>query len=144
MCGLRGRKGRWIGTAATLLIPAIMVFVKIPGPQGNPIPAWKAIWPAFGATNQLLGALALLVVYTWMRYEGRKAVYVLVPMIFMFVTTLTALAQLVYRNLWGTGSAFVGVVSLVLGILAVAVLINTVGRLRTMTPVRPTGVIETV
>ena len=143
LCGLRGRKGRWIGTAATLLIPAIMVFVQIPGPQGIPIPAWKAIWPAFGATNQLLGALALLVVYTWLRHEGRKAVYVLIPMIFMFVTTLTALVQLVYQNLLGPGSVFVGVVSLVMAVLAVAVLINAVGRLRTMTPVRAPEAIET-
>jgi carbon starvation protein len=135
LTGLRGRQGRWLGTAATLLIPAIMVFVEIPGPAGQPIPAWKAIWPAFGATNQLLGALALLVVYTWMRQEGRKAIYVLVPMIFMFVTTLIALAQLVYQNLIGTGSAFVGVVSMVLALLAVAVLVSTVLRLRTMKPV---------
>jgi carbon starvation protein len=83
------------------------------------------------------------VVYTWLRHEGRKALYVLIPMIFMFVTTLTALVQLVYQNLWGPGSVFVGVVSLVLAVLAVAVLINTVGRLRTMTPVRAPEAIET-
>jgi len=105
---LRGAAGRLLGTALTLALPAVMVFVEIPGPQGTPIPAWKAIWPAFGATNQLLGALALLVVYTWLRSQGRKAIYILLPMIFMFVTTLTALAQLVRRNLFGPGSVFVG------------------------------------
>jgi carbon starvation protein len=133
--GIRGMAGRLFCTALTLLVPAIMVFVEIPGPQGTPIPAWKAIWPAFGATNQLLGALALLVVYTWLRHEGRKAVYILLPMIFMFVTTLTALVQLVARNLFGSGSAFVGGISLVLAILAVAVLVNAVMRLRIVKPV---------
>ncbi len=125
----RGTVGRLLSTGLTLLLPAVMVFVEIPGPQGTPIPAWKAIWPAFGATNQLLGALALLVVYTWLRHQGRRAVYILIPMVFMFVTTLTALALLVQRNLFGAGSVFVGSVSLVLAVLGVAVLVNSLVRL---------------
>lgn len=124
LSGLRGPAGRYLGTAVTLLLPAIMVFVEIPGPQGQPIPAWKAIWPAFGATNQLLAAFALLVVHTWLRHEGRKAVYILVPMLFMFVTTLIALFQLVYRNLLGKGTVLVGVLSAILFVLALIVLAN--------------------
>ncbi|MBM3860384.1 MAG: carbon starvation protein A [Verrucomicrobia bacterium] len=125
---MRGTAGRLIGTAATLLLPTIMVFVAIPGPNGQPIPAWKAIWPAFGATNQLLAAFALLVVHTWLRHEGRKATYIFVPMIFMFITTLIALTQLVYKNLLGQGSVFVGVLSLILFVLALVVLVNALRR----------------
>jgi len=124
LTGLRGAAGRFLGTAATLALPAVMVFVVIPGPQGQPIPAWKAIWPAFGATNQLLAAFALLVVHTWLRHEGRRAVYIFVPMIFMFITTLIALTQLVYQNLLRQGSVFVGVLSLILWVLALVVLLN--------------------
>ena len=120
-----------VGTVATLVLPAVMVFVVIPGPGGQPAPVWKAIWPAFGATNQLLGALALLVVYSWLRREGRRAWFILIPMVFMFVTTLTALVQLVGRNLLGDGSRFVGGVSVVLGLLSLAVLVNAARRWRT-------------
>ena len=126
----KGTAGRYLGTALTMVIPAVMIFVEIPGADGKPVAAWKAIWPAFGATNQLLGALALLVVYTWLRHEGKKTTYILVPMVFMCVTTLTALVQLVAQNLFGTGSVFVGAISLVLGLLAVALIVNTFWRLR--------------
>ncbi|NQU11560.1 carbon starvation protein A [bacterium] len=132
LTGLHGHAGRLIGTAVTLVLPAVMVFVAIPGPNGQPVPAWKAIWPAFGATNQLLGALALLVVYTWLRHEGRRAWFVLIPMVFMFVTTLIALVQLVWQNLLGDGSRFVGGVSLVLGLLSLAVLVNGIRSWRTL------------
>lgn len=127
---LKGRMGRLTATVATLAVPALMIFVEIPGPQGQPIPAWKAIWPAFGATNQLLGAFGLLVVYTWLKHAGKKTVYVFVPMLFMCVTALTALVQLVAQNLLGKGSLFIGWVSLGLALLAVALIVNAFWRLR--------------
>jgi carbon starvation protein len=120
--GLRGSAGRLLGTAITLLGPAFMVFRQIPGPGGAPLPAWQAIWPAFGATNQLLAALALLVVYAWMRSLGKRAWFVFVPMAFMCVTTLTALVQLVVKNLFEQGSPVVGGLSLVLALLAIFVI----------------------
>ncbi|MCG3148374.1 MAG: Peptide transporter CstA [Verrucomicrobiae bacterium] len=146
--GLTGTVGRYVGTAATLAIPAVMVFVQIEGPTGQPMPAWKAIWPAFGATNQLLGALALLVVYSWLRHAGRKTWYVFVPMVFMCGTTLTALTQLVYQNLLTPGgSRFIGGVSAVMGLLAVALLVNAGWRLRKLARQRagvtPVAVTET-
>jgi len=134
LAGMRGWAGRLIGTAATLALPAIMIFVTLTGPGGKPIPAWKAIWPAFGATNQLLAAMALLVVFAWLRHEGRKALFVLIPMLFMFVTTLVALVQLVWQNLLGDGSRFVGGVSLGLLVLGVAVLGGSILRLRATKP----------
>jgi carbon starvation protein len=141
--GLRGSWGRYIGTAATLLIPAIMVFIKIEGPDGMPMPAWKAIWPAFGATNQLLGALALLVCYAWLRHGGKKATFVFWPMVFMFVTTLTALGQLVYQNLLTPGgSLYIGGVSALMGLLALALMANAFLRLRRLNGDVPVGIIE--
>ena len=89
------------------------------------MPAWKAIWPVFGATNQLLAALALLVVYAWLRHEGRKTLFVFIPMCFMSVTTLLALALLGYRNLWEGGSGLIGGISLSLFVLALLVIIDT-------------------
>lgn len=92
------------------------------------MPAWKAIWPAFGATNQLMGALALLMVHGWLRRQGKSAWFVFLPMVFMFVTTLLALGQIVWRNFAQGGSHLVGGLSAVLFVLALAVLADVAGR----------------
>ncbi len=123
--GLDNRLGfRALSTLAVLVVPALMVFREIPGPGGAPMPAWKAIWPAFGASNQLLAALTLLVVYVWMRRQGRRAWFVGLPALFMCIVTLTALAQLTWRNLFQHGSGFIGGISAVLLALAVVVVVN--------------------
>jgi carbon starvation protein len=70
------------------------------GPGGNPEPAWKAIWPVFGATNQLLAALVLTVVFVFVRRAGRALrLAVLVPAFFMIAMTMAALYQLLARNI---------------------------------------------
>lgn len=127
---ISGLRARVLGTLASLAVPALVVFREIPGPGGKLMPAWQAIWPAFGATNQLMAALALLVVYAWLREEKKKSIYVLIPMVFMCVTTLSALVQLIISNLLGRGSLLVGGLSLVLGVLAVALIIDTFVNLR--------------
>ena len=111
-----------------LALPALVVFRQIPGAGGALMPAWKAIWPAFGATNQLMGAMALLMVHGWLRSQGKKAWFVFLPMAFMFITTLLALAQIVWRNFAQGGSPLVGGLSLVLFALAVVVLADVAGR----------------
>jgi carbon starvation protein len=121
---------RLLATLAVLVVPALVVFREIPGPDGKLMPAWQAIWPAFGASNQLLAALALLVVYGWLKREGRKTVFVFVPMIFMCVTTMTALAQLAWRNLARGGSVFIGGLSVVLFALAAVVIVNVLATTR--------------
>ena len=105
-----------------LALPALVVFRQIPGAGGTLMPAWKAIWPAFGATNQLMGAMALLMVHGWLRGQGKSAWFVFLPMVFMFATTLLALAQIVWRNFTQGGSPLVGGLSAVLFALAVVVL----------------------
>ena len=65
--------------------------------MGRPIPSWKAIWPVFGASNQLLGALALLVIYIWQKKSGNKTLFISIPMIFMLLVTLTSLFFLIMK-----------------------------------------------
>lgn len=59
---------------------------------------WSAVWPLFGSANQMLGALALLAVSAWLINKGVKAWFAIVPMIFMFIVTLAALAVLIQSN----------------------------------------------
>lgn len=53
---------------------------------------WAYLWPAFGTSNQLIAALALLVSSCWLLRRGHKVVYTLVPACIMLVTTLAAFA----------------------------------------------------
>ncbi len=121
---------RVLTTLIVLALPAYVVFQQIPGPGGTLMPAWKAIWPAFGATNQLMGALALLMVHGWLRRQGKTAWFVFLPMVFMFVTTLLALGQIVWRNFAQGGSPLVGGLSAVLFVLALIVLADVALRHR--------------
>lgn len=113
---------RFLATFVTLIIPAILVFLEFKDPSGKVIPAWKAIWPAFGTTNQLLAALALLTVYAWLKKNRWKSVHVLLPMTFMFVTTLTALVLLIFRFRF----SIVGMIAGLLFFVAVFLLFDTV------------------
>jgi carbon starvation protein len=65
---------------------------------------WVYLWQMFGASNQLMAALSLLVVSVWLKSEKRNPAYALLPMFFMYVTTLAATA-VTARNLYVTIAA---------------------------------------
>jgi carbon starvation protein len=65
---------------------------------------WVYLWQMFGASNQLMAALGLLVVSVWLRSENRNPTYALLPMLFMYVTTLFA-TVVTARNLYVTIAA---------------------------------------
>ncbi len=58
---------------------------------------WVYLWFSFGASNQLLAALALLLVSVWLRSTGRNPAYAAIPMVFMYVTTLAAFLVTAYN-----------------------------------------------
>jgi carbon starvation protein len=62
---------------------------------------WVYLWQLFGASNQLMAALSLLVVTVWLKSEKRNPAYALWPMLFMFITTLAA-TLVTARNLYVT------------------------------------------
>lgn len=53
---------------------------------------WQYLWVLFGGANQLMASLALLLVTVWLMTQHRSAVFTAIPMTFMFVTTIGALA----------------------------------------------------
>ena len=65
---------------------------------------WVYLWQMFGASNQLMAALSLLVVSVWLKSENRNPSFALLPMIFMYVTTLAA-TVVTARNLYVTIAA---------------------------------------
>ncbi len=65
---------------------------------------WVYLWQMFGASNQLMAALSLLVVSVWLKSEKRNPSYALYPMLFMYFTTLFA-TIVTARNLYVTIAA---------------------------------------
>jgi carbon starvation protein len=65
---------------------------------------WVYLWQMFGASNQLMAALSLLVVSVWLKAEKRNPSYAVIPMVFMYFTTLAATA-VTARNLYVTIAA---------------------------------------
>jgi len=113
---------RYLSTLITLILPVVFSIITLYDARGNPIPAWKAVWPVFGSTNQLLAGLALLVVFVWQKRKGKKTIFILIPMVFMLSMTLWALAQLIYQS----GLSSIGIISAVLLILAIILVVEAV------------------
>jgi carbon starvation protein len=65
---------------------------------------WVYLWQMFGASNQLMAALSMLVVAVWLKSEKRDPTFAVLPMIFMYVTTLAA-TLVTARNLYVTIAA---------------------------------------
>lgn len=79
---------RWIATIAVAICGGVFTF------SGTS----SELWPVFGSANQLLAALALLAVATWLARRRVKNLFVVLPMFFMYAVTVVALVELIYSN----------------------------------------------
>lgn len=85
----------------------------------------NTIWPVFGASNQLLAALTLLVVSIVLIKKKSRYMITFIPMVFMMIVSVWALAALLQENIknmnWALVSAtvFLLVMSAVLMVQAV-------------------------
>lgn len=82
------RSNRYV---STLLVAAVGGAFAFSGTSSE-------LWPVFGSANQLLAALALLAVATWLAKRRVKNRFVVVPMFFMYAVTVVALGELIYSN----------------------------------------------
>jgi carbon starvation protein len=57
---------------------------------------WRAIWPVFGAANQLVASLVLIVASVYLLQRKRNFVFTAVPASIMLVTTIAALIYQAY------------------------------------------------
>jgi carbon starvation protein len=81
-----------VATGVAVLACLLLAF----GAGGSSGAGGMIIWPLFGATNQILASLTLLVITVMLIKMGRPAYYTLLPMIFVLITSfLAGLIQLV-------------------------------------------------
>jgi carbon starvation protein len=87
---------RWVGFknqhVASVVGMAVTMGLVLSG-------TWVYLWQLFGASNQLLAALSLLLVTVWLRSVGRNPAFAGIPMVFMYVTTMAATAVTAYNLL---------------------------------------------
>jgi carbon starvation protein len=102
---------------------------------------WQYLWVLFGGANQLLASLALMVGSLYLLSQGKKATFTLIPMWFMFVTTIAALVYTSYNLLSKVvagqakgaalvGNTLMGLVALFLVVLAFLLLADGLKALR--------------
>jgi carbon starvation protein len=59
---------------------------------------YSSIWGVFGASNQVLAALALLVATGWLLARGSNVIYTLLPATFMLLTATSALVYTIMQE----------------------------------------------
>jgi carbon starvation protein len=100
---MRVTLGEWLGDAwmgfknqhvATIISSVLVLALVLSG-------TWVYLWQLFGASNQLMAALSLLLVTIWLASARRNPAYAGIPMLFMYVTTVAASLVTAY-NLFAT------------------------------------------
>ena len=124
LLGMEGKTGALFGTLLTIMPSMIILHQTESG-------MWAQFWTLFGAANQLLAALSLLVISAWLHQNHKRLAFTLIPMAFVLVTTMVALFQLVRSNfeksngldisLWN-GLVSLALMGLALYLVAVAIL----------------------
>ncbi|MGB9723604.1 MAG: carbon starvation protein A [Chloroflexia bacterium] len=116
-----------VGSAVALILTLILIWL-VPFIQ---------IWGVFGAANQLMASLALLLVTIWLMSKAKNYQWTFWPFIFMFVTTIGALVWSAYNaffiklrtlTAWQdiVAQITIGVLSVILIVLAVILAVDAV------------------
>ncbi len=119
---------RFFSTAVTVSAGATLTF------SGHSM----SIWPVFGSANQLLAALALLALTVYVTHLKVNRLFVMIPMLFMFSVTLTALGMLIYSNFVSNNfvlsfiSSLLFILAVMLGLKAYQLLVNGKRELKSL------------
>ncbi len=104
-------KGRLL---PTLIVVVLAGLLSVSG-------KWMGIWAIFGASNQLIAALSLIVVSGWLIKNKRNIKFTLIPALFMLLTTLSAIIYKLNYFL-KSGNIILSIISVVLILLGVLVI----------------------
>ncbi|MDX1681561.1 MAG: carbon starvation protein A [Phycisphaeraceae bacterium] len=104
---------KYVATLFAVVIAALMAGMPLPGKEWAWANAGKGgliLWPMFGATNQLLGGLAFLVITFFLLRRNKPIFFLVLPLLFMLVMPAWALIyQLFFQGIgMETGWLYVG------------------------------------
>ncbi len=108
--GLRTLTNKHAATLVAIALAGLIAAMPVPGTAWEIANLGKGgviLWPLFGATNQLLGGLAFLVILFWMARRNLPLWFVAVPAVFMLVLPATALLFQLFSGptAWLTGES---------------------------------------
>lgn len=107
--GIRIMKNKYV---AVLLVGVLAGALAL----GN----WQAIWPIFGASNQLIASLVLIVASVYLLTRNRRFLFAAVPAVIMLVTTIGALVYKTYSFITAEkANIMLATISVILIILAI-------------------------
>ena len=116
-------RNKWFSSGMAVGTSMALVLAKEGGKGG------LLFWPVFGAANQLLAGLALLVTYLYLRSEKRPTLPILLPLLLVLLITSTAMFLNMTNNL-SKGDYLLASVSGVILLLEVAIILEAVKVLR--------------
>lgn len=87
---IKSLNNRYIA-ALFAVVPALLLAVLAEAPGKGPGSGGFLLWPLFGATNQLVGGLTLLIATIYLYRSGRPYIYTLVPMAFLILMTTASM-----------------------------------------------------
>ena len=105
----------WFNSLLTVVLMFILAYSN----------AFSVLWPIFGTANQLLAALALITVSSWLVIRGKKYFFALLPALFMLATTITALVVL-FKTYLNTSNYILMMVDVLLLLLSAGVVVLAV------------------
>jgi len=115
---------RYAAAAIAAFTPLILIF----GGEGL---SWKRLWPIFGATNQLLAGLSLLVLTVYLYRKGRKILFTLIPLIFLIIMTSTAMI-LSLKDYIKSGNWVLSVLSMLLLAFSAWIILEAISVVRNL------------
>ncbi len=111
-------KNRYIATVFITIFAGYLAF-------GN----WQKIWPVFGASNQLVAGIVLLLTGCYLMNRKKRALSNLIPAMIMFLTTIVALILQII-DFYKTKNFLLGNISLILIILSIFILSEAINKIR--------------
>ncbi len=117
-------RNRYLSSTLAVAAISFFAFYRIEGQS-----AGLVLWQLFGSTNQLLAGLALLTVSLYLLQRGRPALPYLIPMFFMMITTLIAMA-IKLRSFWEQGNQTLLVVGGIITVIALWLVVEAVLAIR--------------
>jgi carbon starvation protein len=133
-----GLPARLAATAAIVAVSGTLAAQKFTSLSGELVPAWKALWPLFGATNQLLAALALVTITVFLRSRRIAIWFAALPAALMIAMPLTAMITMALDARMDALLRVAAILQLALGLFVIAMGVRYLVRPQ-MTPTNAVG-----
>ena len=115
--GVRALSNRYMATIVAIIPAILLAFWNVVEPDtGTMRQAGWVLWPIFGASNQMLAGLTLMVLTLYYWQKKRPILPLLIPMFFVMGITITALVVNAIQ-FYGQNSILFGLTIILLGLI---------------------------